>query len=184
MAVFWVVAPCGLVWVYRRFRGLYCLCPVGHAPLISTDLPRAASLIALMMEAVQTSENLVNSYQSIWRYNPEDRHLQLLMCFRNFFPEEEFVGFPVLSVFKYLLYRDNEKYFIIAALRCIWYILCKSPWNFRTHSLIVGFQHKIFLRHMTEIQYDSKHRGYWQPTDDCHFFLLVYIKLLWVITLY
>jgi uncharacterized membrane protein YecN with MAPEG domain len=25
MAVFWVVAPCGLVWVYRRFRGLYCL---------------------------------------------------------------------------------------------------------------------------------------------------------------
>jgi hypothetical protein len=25
MAVFWVVAPCGLVEVYRRFRGLYCL---------------------------------------------------------------------------------------------------------------------------------------------------------------
>jgi hypothetical protein len=25
MAVFWVVAPCRLVWVYRRFRGLYCL---------------------------------------------------------------------------------------------------------------------------------------------------------------
>jgi hypothetical protein len=25
MAVVWVVAPCRLVWVYRRFRGLYCL---------------------------------------------------------------------------------------------------------------------------------------------------------------
>jgi hypothetical protein len=25
MAVFWVVASCRLVWVYRRFRGLYCL---------------------------------------------------------------------------------------------------------------------------------------------------------------
>jgi hypothetical protein len=25
IAVFWVVAPCRLVWVYRRFRGLYCL---------------------------------------------------------------------------------------------------------------------------------------------------------------
>jgi hypothetical protein len=25
MAVFWVVAPCRLVWVYQRFRGLYCL---------------------------------------------------------------------------------------------------------------------------------------------------------------
>jgi hypothetical protein len=27
-----------------------------------------------MMEAVQTSETLVNSYQSTWRYNPEDSH--------------------------------------------------------------------------------------------------------------
>jgi hypothetical protein len=25
MAVFWVVAPCRLVWVYQSFRGLYCL---------------------------------------------------------------------------------------------------------------------------------------------------------------
>jgi hypothetical protein len=25
MAVFWVVAPCWVVWVYRRFRSLYCL---------------------------------------------------------------------------------------------------------------------------------------------------------------
>jgi hypothetical protein len=25
MAVFWTVAPCRLVWVYRRLRGLYCL---------------------------------------------------------------------------------------------------------------------------------------------------------------
>jgi hypothetical protein len=24
MAAFWVVAPCRLVWVYQRFRGLYC----------------------------------------------------------------------------------------------------------------------------------------------------------------
>jgi hypothetical protein len=27
---------------------------------------------ALMMEAVQTCETLVNSYQSTWRYNPAD----------------------------------------------------------------------------------------------------------------
>jgi hypothetical protein len=31
-------------------------------------------LIALMIEAVQTSETLVNSYQSTRRYNPEDSH--------------------------------------------------------------------------------------------------------------
>jgi hypothetical protein len=29
MAVFWVVVPCRLVWVYRHFRGLYCLHPQG-----------------------------------------------------------------------------------------------------------------------------------------------------------
>jgi hypothetical protein len=29
-----------------------------------------------MMAAVQTSETLVNSYQSTRRYNPEDGHLQ------------------------------------------------------------------------------------------------------------
>jgi hypothetical protein len=33
-------------------------------------------IIALMMEAVQTSETLVNSYQSTQRYNPEDSHHQ------------------------------------------------------------------------------------------------------------
>jgi hypothetical protein len=37
-------------------------------------------MIALMMEAVQTSETLVNSYQSTW-LNPEDSHLH----WKNFF---------------------------------------------------------------------------------------------------
>jgi hypothetical protein len=36
----------------------------------------AASLIAMMIDAMQTSETLVNSYQYIRRYNPEDSHLQ------------------------------------------------------------------------------------------------------------
>jgi hypothetical protein len=35
---------------------------------------------AMMMEAVQTSETLVNSYQYTLRYNPEDSHLQGLSC--------------------------------------------------------------------------------------------------------
>jgi hypothetical protein len=38
-------------------------------------MSEVASLIALMMEAVQTSETLVNSYQSTQLYNPEDSHL-------------------------------------------------------------------------------------------------------------
>jgi hypothetical protein len=32
-------------------------------------------LVAFMLETVQTSETSVNSYQSTWRYNPEDSHL-------------------------------------------------------------------------------------------------------------
>jgi hypothetical protein len=28
-----------------------------------------------MMEAAETSETLVNFYQTTWRYNPEDSHL-------------------------------------------------------------------------------------------------------------
>jgi hypothetical protein len=34
-----------------------------------------SALIALMMEALQTSETSVNLRQSAWRYNPEDSHL-------------------------------------------------------------------------------------------------------------
>jgi hypothetical protein len=37
MAVFWVVAPCSLVDVYRRFRGVYCL---HHQGDYSTQQPR------------------------------------------------------------------------------------------------------------------------------------------------
>jgi hypothetical protein len=44
--------------------------------LMITSIIRA--MIALMFEAVQTSETLVNSYQSTWRYIPEDSHLQSL----------------------------------------------------------------------------------------------------------
>jgi hypothetical protein len=64
MAVFWVVAPCSLVWVYQHFRSLYCFHHQG----------------ALMMEAVQTSEMLVNPYQSTWCYNPKDSNLHFMHC--------------------------------------------------------------------------------------------------------
>jgi hypothetical protein len=51
MSVFWVVTPCSLVVVYRRFRA-----------------------IALMMETASTSETSANFYQTTRRNNPEDRH--------------------------------------------------------------------------------------------------------------
>jgi hypothetical protein len=57
MAVFSVVAPCRLVEVDRRFRGI------------------AASLITLMMEAASTSETSLNFYQTTLHSNPEDSHL-------------------------------------------------------------------------------------------------------------
>jgi hypothetical protein len=48
MAVFWVVAPCSLVEVYRHFNWA----------------------IALMIEAASTSETSVNFYQTAWRNIP------------------------------------------------------------------------------------------------------------------
>jgi hypothetical protein len=66
MAVFWVVAPCGLVEVYQRFRGPCCLYHQGKA------------LIALMMEAARTCETLVNIYQTTYHFNPENSHLRMI----------------------------------------------------------------------------------------------------------
>jgi hypothetical protein len=56
MAVFWVVAPCSLVEVYRRFRGACC-----HHQAIT-----------LMMKAASTSEMSVNFYQAARLNNPEN----------------------------------------------------------------------------------------------------------------
>jgi hypothetical protein len=56
MAVFWVVAPCNLVDVYRRFRGTYCLHHQGD----------------LMTEEASTSETSVNFFQTTRRNIPED----------------------------------------------------------------------------------------------------------------
>jgi hypothetical protein len=44
-------------------------------PFIFTDYPCVASLIAHMMEAVQTSEMLANSYESAQCYNLVDSNL-------------------------------------------------------------------------------------------------------------
>jgi hypothetical protein len=36
------------------------------------------AITILMMEAASTSEKLVNFYQTIWCYDPEDSHLQVI----------------------------------------------------------------------------------------------------------
>jgi hypothetical protein len=59
MAVFWVIALCSLVEVFRRFRGACCLA------------------IARMMEAASTFEKSGCFYQTTRRNNPEDSHLHL-----------------------------------------------------------------------------------------------------------
>jgi hypothetical protein len=64
ITVFWYVAPCSLVEVYRHFRGGCCL----HHQ--SGEL-----FIALMMEAESTSKTSVNFYQATRRNIPEDSHL-------------------------------------------------------------------------------------------------------------
>jgi hypothetical protein len=57
MAVFWVVEQCGLVEVYRRFKGA----------LIIREMSK--------IEAASTSETSVNVYETALRNNPEESHL-------------------------------------------------------------------------------------------------------------
>jgi hypothetical protein len=45
------------------------------APFYLHWFPACSLLITLLMEAVQTSETVVNLYQSSWHYNPSDSHL-------------------------------------------------------------------------------------------------------------
>jgi hypothetical protein len=68
MAVFWVVAPCSLVEVYRHFRGACCLHHQGD------DRPDDGG-IALIIETARTSETSVSFYQTSRRNNLEDSHL-------------------------------------------------------------------------------------------------------------
>jgi hypothetical protein len=71
IALFWEVAPCTLV------QADYCLLP----PIIK---------IALMMEAVSTSETSVNIYQTARRNIPEETRLHTRRC-ENLKPHHNFV---------------------------------------------------------------------------------------------
>jgi hypothetical protein len=61
MAVFWVVASCSLVEVFRRFRGACCLHRQGD---------EWHWFIVLMMEAANTSETSENVYQDYTTQQP------------------------------------------------------------------------------------------------------------------
>jgi hypothetical protein len=65
ITVVWVVEPCTLIEIYQRYR---------------RSCAARCLLIALMMEAVGTSETSVNFYQITRRNNPEDSHLQTEYC--------------------------------------------------------------------------------------------------------
>jgi hypothetical protein len=47
---------------------------------VSNWFPACGLLIAVMREAVQTSETLINLYQSTQCYNPEDKYLRTHCC--------------------------------------------------------------------------------------------------------
>jgi hypothetical protein len=67
MVFFWVVAPCSLVEVYRRFRGVCC-----HKGGVEDRFFARGLHITLMMEAASTYETSVNFYQTTPCNNTED----------------------------------------------------------------------------------------------------------------
>jgi hypothetical protein len=80
MAVFWDVAQCSLVEVYRCFRGACCL-----------------AAVVLTIKAASTSETSVNFYRTIRRNIPEDSHIHTHIHFHTHTWEPEIS--PILAVF-------------------------------------------------------------------------------------
>jgi hypothetical protein len=105
IVVLWFVMPCSFVGHYQGFGEMLVTTfkttwhhkPEDHNHIhvrfevfaaVSTKM--AVFWVALlMMEAVRTSETLVNFYQTTWCDNPEDSHLHhirvlILLCFLHF----------------------------------------------------------------------------------------------------
>jgi hypothetical protein len=104
--VFWVVAPCSLVEVYRSFGG-EC---------------------SLHYQGVQTSETSVKSYQTTWRTNPKGRHLHtftLNKCTEYFTVWHHYWNFYILRVKSYVspLWKTDSNYQQATALRKIWVLV-------------------------------------------------------------
>jgi hypothetical protein len=59
-------------------------CLTRHLSELGVEVIWHMMIIALMMEAVSTSETLVNFYQTTWRNIPEDSHLVLEFNFGSF----------------------------------------------------------------------------------------------------
>jgi hypothetical protein len=66
-------------------------------PVLTATIIKA---MALMMDAVQTSETSVNSYQSAWRYKLEDSHLLSSSRLRHFqYPTDLLPSSEILFLF-------------------------------------------------------------------------------------
>jgi hypothetical protein len=74
MTAFWNGAPCSLVEIDRSFKDAYC----SHSQGDDGDIH---PLIALMMEAVGTSETSVYFHETTQRDIAESCHLHQQICF-------------------------------------------------------------------------------------------------------
>jgi NADH pyrophosphatase NudC (nudix superfamily) len=68
-------------------------------------MKKAIAIIALMMEAARTCGTLVNFYQTIRRYNPEDSHLltHRRENLKSYLQKNDLETFPRLSPWKIFL---------------------------------------------------------------------------------
>jgi hypothetical protein len=83
-----------------------------------------------MMETATTSETSVNFYQTTWRYNPEDRHLEELKCLLRLLH-------PSPCHLK-ITRKSNEEY---------WNIVITKESRACLKEKLVGIQEAIFIIH-------------------------------------
>jgi hypothetical protein len=93
--IVWLVTPCSMVEVHRRFGGTYRQELPSNKPAISgrqADLCLPPACCWVRIEAIHSSETSVDLYHATQCYKPEYRTLQFIVLYRRPYPTCSFTG--------------------------------------------------------------------------------------------
>jgi hypothetical protein len=139
MAVFWVVAPCRLVWVYQHFRGLCCLHHQGDDGA-STDLWNVSKLIPVypalqhgrqpsphyILDTVTTLVTVIKYRVFHLKHNPNYDNICNLWWHKYNKKNEIVFHMSTLSTVKHVNTSYTPKFcYLSVYCHLIWYFLVK-----------------------------------------------------------